>query len=183
MERKDASHDLIARAKSGDQVAFAEIYKIHVGRVFGLCLRILGDRSRAEELTQRVFVRTWNKLDSYRFESSFSSWLYRLAMNVLLNELKTKISMRSWDCSFEDLPIDMNSQGRSSPELKIDLERAIAALPAGARVIFVLHEIEGFDHNEIAERLGLANGTCKAQLSRARRLLREALKNHEMRSL
>ena len=176
VELEEALPDLVAQAKAGDHDAFAEIYRIHVGRVFGLCLRILGDRSRAEEVTQQIFIRSWVKLGSFRFESSFGSWLHRLAINVALNELKASASMQVWNCSFENLQTESNTQGSSIGELHIDLERAIAALPMGARVVFVLHEIEGLHHKDIAKKLGLANGTCKAQLSRARKLLREALK-------
>ena len=176
VELEEASLDLVARAKSGDHGAFAEIYRIHVGRVYGICLRIFGDRSQAEEVTQQVFVRLWTKLDSFRGESSFGSWLHRLALNVALNQLKASASMQFQSYSLDDLPIQSASQGGCSRETQMDLENAIAALPTGARVVFVLHEIEGLNHKDIADKLGLANGTCKAQLSRARKLLREALK-------
>jgi RNA polymerase sigma-70 factor, ECF subfamily len=176
VELEEASPDLITRAKAGNHGAFAEIYRIHVGRVYGVCLRILGDRSRAEEATQQVFIRSWMKLDSFRGESSFGSWLHRVAVNVTLNELKASASMQISDYSLDDLPAQSASQGSHSREMQMDLEKAIAALPAGARVVFVLHEIEGLNHKDIADKLGLANGTCKAQLSRARKLLREALK-------
>jgi len=173
---EEASPDLIAQAKTGSHGAFAEIYRIHVGRVYGVCLRILGDRSRAEEVTQQVFIRSWMKLDSFRGESSFGSWLYRMAVNAALNELKASASMQMSNHSLDDLPTELASARDCQREVQIDLEKAIAALPAGARVVFVLHEIEGLDHKDIADKLGLANGTCKAQLSRARKLLREALK-------
>jgi RNA polymerase sigma-70 factor, ECF subfamily len=168
--------DLITLAKSGDQGAFAEIYRTHVGRVYGVCLRILGDRSRAEDVTQKVFIRSWIKLGSFRGESRFSSWLHRLAVNVALNELKASASIQIWDYSLDDPPTELVPQRSLSRETQIDLDRAIAALPAGARAVFVLHEIEGLNHKDIADKLGLANGTSKAQLSRARKLLREALK-------
>jgi RNA polymerase sigma-70 factor (ECF subfamily) len=175
MQEVQASYDLIAQAKAGDHEAFAEIYRIHVGRVYGICLRIFGDRLRAEEVTSQVFVRTWMKLASFRGESSFGSWLHRLALNVALNELKASATAKT------HFPLDDLSTKLTTPEMilretQIDLEKAIAALPEGARVVFVLHEIEGLNHNDIADKLGLANGTSKAQLSRARKLLREALK-------
>jgi RNA polymerase sigma-70 factor (ECF subfamily) len=173
---EQASPDLIEEAKSGNHRAFAEIYRIHVGRVYGICLRLLGDRSRAEEVTQQVFIRLWTKLASFRGESSFGSWLFRIALNVALSELKASASMQFQVSSLDDLPIKSVSQESCSQETRMDIENAIAALPMGARVIFVLHEIEGLNHKDIAEKLGLANGTCKAQLSRARKLLREALK-------
>jgi RNA polymerase sigma-70 factor (ECF subfamily) len=176
MEVEDASSDLIAQAKSGDHGAFAEIYRIHVGRVYGICLRIFGDRLRAEEATQQVFIRLWMKLASFRGESSFGSWLHRLALNVALNELKASTSIKTHGFSLDDLSTKSIPQGSTLRETQMDLENAIAALPEGARVVFVLHEIEGLNHKDIADKLGLANGTSKAQLSRARKLLREALK-------
>ncbi len=176
MNLEQASLDLIEEAKSGDHAAFAEIYRTYVGRVYGICLRLLGDRSRAEDVTQQVFIRAWTKLASFRGESSFGSWLHRLALNVALNELKASASVQQQVSSLDDLPVNPASHENCSQETRIDLEHAIAALPAGARVIFVLHEIEGLNHKDIAEKLGLADGTCKAQLSRARKLLREALK-------
>lgn len=176
MRSEEASRELIAQAKSGNTSAFEEIYKIHVGRVYGICLRILGDPFRAEEITQQVFIRSWVKLASYRGEGSFGSWLHRLAVNAALNELNASALMQSQDSSLDDLKTEPSYPENCSQESKMDLEKAIAALPAGARVVFVLHEIEGFHHKEIAKQLGLANGTCKAQLSRARRLLREALR-------
>ncbi len=138
--------DLVARAQAGDQTAFRELYREHAGRVYALCLRLTGDGRDAEERTQDVFVRLWDKLSSFRGESAFSSWLHRLAVNVVLNE-----------------------------GLGIDLERAIAELPDGAREVFVLYDIEGYGHGEIAQLVGIAEGTSKAQLFRARRLLREKL--------
>jgi RNA polymerase sigma-70 factor, ECF subfamily len=177
VELEEASSELVDRAKSGDHVAFAEIYRIHVGRVYGICSRIISDHSRADDVTQKVFVRLWRKLHSFRGESSFGAWLHRLAFNVALNELKASASIKFRGSSLDDLSTEPAFKGGCSQEDKMDLEHAIGELPTGARVVFVLHEIEGLNHKDIADRLGLANGTCKAQLSRARKLLREALKN------
>jgi RNA polymerase sigma-70 factor, ECF subfamily len=176
VELEEASSELIAQAKSGDHRAFAEIYRIHVGRVYGICLRMFGDRSRAEDVTQQVFIRLWTKVATFRGESGFGSWLYRLALNVALNDLKASASMQSQSSLLDDLPADSAAREGCSQEVQMDLDNAIAALPMGARVVFVLHEIEGLNHKDIADKLGLANGTSKAQLSRARKLLREALK-------
>jgi RNA polymerase sigma-70 factor (ECF subfamily) len=167
--------DLVAQARSGDQQAFEELYRAHVGRVFALCLRVLADRPRAEETTQKIFIRAWMKLASLRGENSFGFWLHRLSMNMALNELKTferrGLQVLNWDsASLRAVPGAWRS--RNTP---IDLERAIALLPPQARAVFVLHDVEGFRHEEIAADLGVAVGTCKAQLSRARKLLREAL--------
>ena len=176
MEPEETIPELIARAKEGSHDAFEKIYQIHVGRVYSVCLRILCDRSRAEEITQQVFIKSWMKLGSFRGESSFGSWLHRLAVNTILNELKASKRMQFRNHSLDDVPTEPVSHENCSRETQMDLERAIASLPLGARVVFVLHEIEGLNHQDIADRLGLANGTCKAQLSRARKLLREALK-------
>ncbi|MBN2319070.1 MAG: RNA polymerase sigma factor [Acidobacteria bacterium] len=176
MEPEDTLPELIAHAKAGSHDAFEKIYRTHVGRIYGVCLRILGDRSRAEEVTQQVFIKSWLKLGSFRGESSFGSWLHRMAVNTILNELKTSKLMHLRSQSLDDFSTESVPQQRLSAEVQIDLDRAIAALPLGARVVFVLHEIEGLSHKDIADNLGLANGTCKAQLSRARKLLREALK-------
>ena len=136
--------------------------------------------SRAEDATQQVFIQSWRNLGSFRGESCIGAWLHRIALHTLFNELKASKRMQLLNDSADDLPAGSASPACGSREVQMDLERAIAALPLGARVVFVLHEIEGLNHGEIADKLGLANGTCKAQLSRARKLLREALKNHEM---
>ena len=167
----------MARAQAGDQGAFEKIYREHVGRVFGICLRMLSNLSRAEELTQRIFVRAWMKLNSFRGESSFSSWLYRLSVNMVLNELQScrRESGRPFDCDGSQIAPEPSVT--PSPNRQMDLEKAVASLPPQARIVFVMHDIEGYRHAEIADVLGVAVGTAKAQLFRARRLLREALKS------
>jgi RNA polymerase sigma-70 factor (ECF subfamily) len=171
--------DLVARAQAGDQTAFRDLYRQHAGRVYALCLRLTGDGREAEERTQDVFVRLWDKLRSFRGESAFSSWLHRLAVNVVLNERRTtgRRERRVMPSDDPDAVSGAQPAGPSQdrPILSIDLERAIAELPEGARAVFVLYDIEGYGHGEIAELTGIAEGTSKAQLFRARRLLREKL--------
>ena len=171
--------DVVARAQSGDQAAFRELYRQHAGRVYALCLRLTGDARDADERTQDVFVRLWDKLGSFRGESAFSSWLHRLAVNVVLNERRTTGRRERRVFPVEDPGNVAGAQHAASlhdrPALSIDLERAIAELPDGAREVFVLFDIEGYGHGEIAELVGIAEGTSKAQLFRARRLLREKL--------
>ena len=133
------------------------------------------DARRAEELTQDVFVRAWERLGSFRGESAFSSWLYRLAVNVVLGERRSERRRTKRVLATDEVATHAVAAPRANPAARMDLERAIAGLPAGARAIFVLYEIEGYRHEEIAELTGLAPGTSKAQLHRARRLLREAL--------
>ncbi len=167
--------DLVARAQAGDQTAFRELYRQHVGRVYALCLRLTGNAGDAEERTQDVFVRLWDKVRSFRGESAFSSWLHRLAVNVVLNERRTTYRREQRVALAEDPAVLEKSNRTSTEGLSIDLERAIAELPDGAREVFVLFDIEGYAHAEIAQLVGIAEGTSKAQLFRARQLLREKL--------
>jgi RNA polymerase sigma-70 factor (ECF subfamily) len=143
--------------------------------VFALCLRICANRTRAEELTQDVFVRTWNTLPSFRGESAFSSWLHRLATNVVLADFRSTRRRTARVQTAEDLEAFDSREPLSVPGTKVDLEYAIKRLPPQARAVFVLHDIEGYKHEEIAEQLQIAVGTCKAQLHRARKLLKEVL--------
>lgn len=168
----------VARAASGDRHAFEHVYRTHLNHVFSLCVRMTGDRTRAEELTQDVFVRAWEKLPTFRGESAFSTWLHRLTINVVLNERRVDVRERGRTVSSDDdeesaPPASSTSQPMHAE--KMDIERAIAKLPKGARRVFVLHDVEGFTHEEIGTMLGVTAGGCKAQLHRARLLLREAL--------
>ena len=167
--------ELVRRAQAGDQTAFRDLYRQLAGRVYALCLRLTGDAGAAEERTQDVFVRAWDKLRSFRGESAFSSWLHRLAVNVVMNERRTTFRREQRVTPMAAPEVLERGRGEGTAGLNIDLERAIAALPEGAREIFVLYDIEGYSHAEIAELTGLAEGTSKAQLFRARHLLREKL--------
>jgi RNA polymerase sigma-70 factor (ECF subfamily) len=166
----------VALAAAGDRLAFERLYRAHANRVFSLCTRMCGSRTKGEELTQDVFVRTWEKLPQFRGESAFSTWLHRLAVNVVLNARKTdsKHESRTEESDVED---DRRHQMSRAPLHieRMDLSAAIANLPGGARKVFVLHDVEGYKHEEIAEMLGITSGGSKAQLHRARLLLREAL--------
>lgn len=172
----DASSADVALAAAGDRRAFERLYRGHVDRVFGICARMVSDRVHAEELTQDVFVRAWGKLGQFRGESAFGTWLHRLAVNVVLNARKAESRSRG---RLADGPDELEMQPErsavSAPGASIDLEAAIAMLPPGARRIFVLHDVEGFKHEEIGEMLDITVGGSKAQLHRARMLLREAL--------
>ncbi|MEO8294579.1 MAG: RNA polymerase sigma factor [Gemmatimonadota bacterium] len=168
-------NDLIAAAQQGDEHAFRSLYEQCVDRIYAVCLRLSADAAAAEELTQDVFVRAWEKLASFRGESAFSTWLHRLAINVVLTQRRTTGRRERRVFAAGDLA-DLNAATRPvTPGVRLDLEQAIAALPEGARAVFVLHDIEGYRHEEIATMSGLAEGTSKAQLFRARRLLREML--------
>ena len=169
----DSSADLVRRACRGDTGAFEDLYRQHVGRVYGLCLRMTGQPESAEDLAQDTFVSAWRSLPGYEGRSSFSTWLHRIAVNAVLARRRSpqgrnEISMT--DDSGEQM--DFEAEGRMDEATPIDVERAIASLPPGARDIVVLHGIYGYSHEEAAEMLGVAVGTCKAQLHRARHLMR-----------
>jgi RNA polymerase sigma-70 factor, ECF subfamily len=165
----------VRRAKERDTGAFERLYRTHLGRVHAICLRMTANASRAEELTQKAFLQVWQKLPLFRGESAFSSWLHRVAVNTVLADLRAE-HRRTQRVFGTDDPAAFESPTCAPPAgIRLDLEQAIATLPAQARVVFVLHDVEGWQHNEIAERLGVATGTSKAQLHRARKLLQEAL--------
>ena len=171
----DAAH-LVRRAQRDDRSAFDALYAQHVGRVYAVCLRMSASRMEAERLTQDVFVRAWQRLSTFRGESAFGSWLYRLTVNVVLQDSR---STRRRDAHLTVLPepeMFENLRGTSAhDDERLDLEQAIATLPPGARQVLVLHDIEGYKHEEIAKMTNTAVGTVKAQLHRARKLLRERL--------
>lgn len=169
--------DAVDRARAGDAHAFRELYVRHSGRVYALCLRLLADPDAAEEATQDAFVRAWQRLAGFEGRSAFSTWLHRLTVNVVLDRRRReKVRPLDRRVADGDKAVERIGGRAASPETGIDLERAIAALPPGARTAFVLHDVEGYRHREIAEMTNTAEGTWKAQLHRARRLLREALR-------
>jgi len=187
---RTADTRLIERALAGDVAAFEQVYRREVGRVYALCLRMTADTQRARELTQTVFVRAWDRLGSFRGDSQLSSWLHRIAVNEVLIDARTERRRRarvvlaedeeptSDDSDESDRRDAPRSTGITVPvdtESRIDLERAIGKLPPGARTVFVLHDIEGYRHEEISRMTGSAEGTSRAQLHRARKLLMEAL--------
>ena len=174
-DRRATEWRLVQEAQKGDLRAFERLYRENERRVFALCLRLSSDGALAEELTQEVFVRAWRKLGSFRGESAFSSWLYPLTVNVALSERRSRRRREAWIVATDDPASLERTPGVPRPEAGFDLQKAMARLPPGARAVFVLHDVEGRTHDEIAAMLDLAPGTSKAQLFRARRLLREAL--------
>ncbi len=166
---------LVQRARAGELEAFEALYREHVGRVHAICLRLAGDRDLAEDWTQEVFILVWRNLRTYRGESSFSTWLHRISVNVSLSGLRSSNRRAMRELLGEDEKVCSRPAGGLPVDGVRDLEAAIQGLPAGARTIFVLHDIEGYRHDEIAEMTHLAVGTCKSQLHRARRILREVL--------
>lgn len=171
-----AGVDSVRRAQAGDVDAFESVYREHSGRTYALCLRLVGgDANDATDLMQDVFVRAWRKLDTFRGESAFSSWLHRLAVNTLLENARSEKRRTARVLPMDDTSRLSGAARSSGIELRLDMETAIASLPKGARLAFVLHDVEGYQHQEIAAQLSVSVGTVKAQLHRARRLLRERL--------
>jgi RNA polymerase sigma-70 factor (ECF subfamily) len=177
-EDKAAALECIRRAQSGDIDAFEQLYREHSPRIYALCLRLrAGDKTDATELLQDVFVKAWRRLDTFRGDCAFASWLHRLAVNTMLESARSDGRRTARVLPMEDTSRLAGAARSSGIELKMDMENAIASLPKGARLAFVLHDVEGYQHQEIAEQLGVTVGTVKAQLHRARRLLRDRLES------
>ncbi len=167
--------DTLRRARAGDLQAFEQLYRGLVGRVYALCLRMTADPARAQDHTQETFVRAWRALGTYRGETGLAAWLRRIAINVVLGDRRTR-SRRIQERPLDGPHAVEYPTHAPAPGSAIDLERAVSRLPSRARDVFVLHEVEGYRHDEIAELLDVSSGTSKSQLHRARKLLREALR-------
>ncbi len=178
----DAERADVRRAATGDMAAFERLYRAHTARIHALCRRMAGPEE-ADDLTQEVFLRAWRKLDRFRGDSAFGTWLYRLAVNVILAKRATMGTYRARFVADAEAEVKSDQEagrvwgrGAGRPAgARIDLERAIRKLPEGARRVFVLHDVEGYTHEEIAELLSVSPGTSKSQLHRARMTLREHL--------
>ena len=175
---------VLLRAQNGDHQAFAELYSLHKRKIYSLCLRMVGNVAEAEDLTQEAFLQLHRKIATFRGDSAFSTWLHRLAINVVLMHLRRKgLSLVSLDEAMDPAPDDGPGRSFGAPDLmltgsidRLALQRAIDDLPAGYRLIFVLHDIEGYEHNEIAAMLDCSIGNSKSQLHKARLKLRDALR-------
>jgi len=169
---------LVERARRGDVDAFEQLYRLHAGRVYALCLRLAADPVVARELTQDTFVKAWEALPRFRADASLTTWLHRIAVNALLERRRGEKRRSARVSLSEDEDAAEKIVGVvAAPDVAtaIDLERAVGALPPGVRRAFVLHDVEGYTHEEIAAMTGLAAGTLRAQLHRARQLLMRAL--------
>jgi RNA polymerase sigma-70 factor, ECF subfamily len=181
--------DVIRAAQRGEVAALAILYEKHRRRIFNLCFRMLRDRSDAEDLTQDVFVQVFRKIDTFRGQSAFSTWLHRLAVNMVLMEIRSRKSNR-----YPLIPIEIknNDEDESTHELfgredlrligsldRVTIEAALSELPPGYRIVFLLHDVHGYEHQEIAEILSCSIGNCKSQLHKARLKLRRMLKHDE----
>jgi RNA polymerase sigma-70 factor, ECF subfamily len=181
---KLTEQEAIDRAKQGDAGAFEYLYDLHKRRVYSLCLRMTGNTAAAEDLTQEAFLQLFRKIGTFRGESAFSTWLHRMAVNVVLMQLRKK--------NLPVVPIDETSEGEEEGTIRkepgapdsrlagsidrLHLQRAVDELPPGYRTIFVLHDVEGYEHNEIAEMIGCSIGNSKSQLHKARMKLRDLLR-------
>jgi RNA polymerase sigma-70 factor (ECF subfamily) len=180
-EANAAQHDedaeLVEKAGQGDRLAFETLYRRHRDRIYGLLWRLCGgDPSLAEDMLQEAFVRAWNKLDSFRGEARFSTWLHRLSANVALSDRRSRMRRLSRETELEGT-VERLATGEKDvyADKRMDLEQAISRLPERARTVLILYDVEGYSHAEIAEIAGMAVGSSKAQLHRARKLVRKEL--------
>ena len=172
--RVDWEGALVQRACAGDVRAFERLYREHVGRVYGLCLRMTRDPAIAEDCTQETFINAWKALARFQTRSSLATWLHRIAVNVALAKRRKATVVLESTSDDEDEVVESDWTLETPLEVN-EIEAAIERLPEGARDVLVLHAIYGYSHLETAEMLGVAEGTCKAQLHRARSLLRDKL--------
>lgn len=175
--------EAIERAKQGDAEAFEALYNLHKRRVYSLCLRMTANTAEAEDLTQEAFLQLFRKIGTFRGESAFSTWLHRMAVNVVLMRLRKKglnlVPIEDPIETEEETPkkeLGAQDSALAGSIDRLNLDRAIQALPPGYRTIFVLHDVEGYEHNEIADMVGCSIGNSKSQLHKARMKLRELLK-------
>jgi RNA polymerase sigma-70 factor (ECF subfamily) len=166
---------LIARVRAGDSAAERALYDAHVDRVYRLAFRLAGDDALAQDFTQETFIRAFDRLGTFRGESAFSTWLHTITTTVVLNGLRKVKRFRQRETDIEDAQTVGVMRREADPDLKVRLTKAIDALPEGYRTVFLMHDVEGYTHEEIGAALGVETGTSKAQLSRARAKLRVAL--------
>ncbi|MDX6695549.1 MAG: polymerase sigma-70 factor, subfamily [Blastocatellia bacterium] len=183
---KETDVVLAQKSAAGDTAAFEELYRRHFRRVYALCLRMLNDPVQAEDLTQDVFIQLFNKIGSFRGDSAFTTWLHRMTVNQVLMYFR-KRSTKSELTSGDDETPDQIVKGTENPDKmpivdRIALERAVQQLPPGYRTVFILHDVEGYEHEEIAKMLGVAEGTSKSQLHKARLKLRNHIRQQAARN-
>lgn len=176
---QQTDYELAQKAAAGDIAAFEEIYRRHFRRVYALCLRMTANATEAEDLTQEVFTQLYNKIGSFRGESAFTTWLHRMTVNVVLMHFRRRQSRPEFITDEGETPVQIvrgTENPRAMPVVdKIALEKAIARLSPGYRSVFVLHDVEGYEHEEIAKMLGISSGTSKSQLHKARLNLRKLI--------
>jgi len=177
---QESDFELAKKAAAGDGVAFEELYRRHYRRVFALTLRMMGNPTEAEDMTQDVFLQLFNKIGMFRGESAFTTWLHRMTVNQVLMHFRKKSTRSELLTDEGETPVQI-VQGTANPGTmpvidRISLEKALNELPVGYRTVFVLHDVEGYEHYEVAQMLGIAEGTSKSQLHKARLKLRQLIK-------
>ncbi|MBC7933575.1 MAG: sigma-70 family RNA polymerase sigma factor [Rubrivivax sp.] len=177
---QESDFELAQKAAAGDGSAFEELYRRHYRRVYALTLRMMGNPTEAEDMTQDVFLQLFNKVGMFRGESAFTTWLHRMTVNQVLMHFRKKSTRSELLTDEGETPVQI-VQGTANPGAmpvidRISLERALNDLPVGYRTVFVLHDVEGYEHYEVAQMLGIAEGTSKSQLHKARLKLRQLIK-------
>jgi len=169
-----ATRDVVHRAQRGDLAAFEQLYHAHAAAVYALCRRMTRDQEQAKDLLQDVFVRAWERLPSFKGQSALSTWLHRLAVNVVLEDARTtqRLALRFTETD-DEIPAAHSAEVRG--DIRIDVDAALGRLPDGARTVFVLHDVYGYSHDEIAQLTGMAASTARVQLWRARQTLMKLL--------
>jgi len=179
-KRAADERSLVESAARGSAAAFERLYRLHAGKVYGLCLRMTGHRETAEDCTQEAFVQAWRSLPRFEGRASFGTWMHRIAVNAVLGQARRRSERTGVQASIEDELADSLPDGSvGDTGAGMDVEAAIAGLPPGARHVLVLAGVYGYSHEETADMLGVAVGTCKAQLHRARQLLGQRLREEE----
>ena len=181
--RQAEERALVDSARKGSRAAFEALYRRHVGNVYGLCLRMTAHRATAEDCTQEAFIQAWRSLPAFEGRSAFGTWLHRIAVNAVLAQGRRRGELLGVDGSAEDEAVALPDHSTGSDDVRLDIEAAIAGLPAGARQVLVLVGLYGHSHEEAAAMLGIAPGTCKSQLHRARQLLAGLLGAEEGRNV
>ena len=172
-QRFDPEAALISAAQQGDKQAFHRLYENYLGMVYGVCLRLMVDRALAEDATQEVFIQLWHKLSNFRGDSKFSTWLHSVAANVAISQLRKQRSWLSRVFSSEDVDISDVAAPEVEDHQEDKLAMWIARLPERTRIVFVLHAIDGYRHEEIAQMTNMAVGSSKAQFHRAKQMIKE----------
>ncbi len=170
----DDENQLVIRSLNGDRTAYEKLYRANVGKVYALCLRMCGQKELAEDLAQEAFIRAWQKLDSFRGDSKFSSWLYRLTSNVVIGHLRSnsKWQLDQYDETMHEKVLDESGRSNTIKANQSDIEKALLTLSEKARVVLIMHDYLGYKHTEISEITGMAIGTSKTHLHRAKAQLK-----------
>jgi RNA polymerase sigma-70 factor (ECF subfamily) len=167
--------EVVTRAIAGDESARRELFEVHVDRVFGLAYRMIGDATTAEDITQEIFARAFDRLHQYRGDAPFGAWLHRVAVSTILNALRKNKAIRTREASLEEARYAAAPSVQLEPDLRDRVRAALRALPAALRVVVIMFDVEGYSHDEIAESLGITAGASRVRLSRARDTLRVSL--------